>query len=345
MFRALGDGARKAASPLQRALTASAARHPTTTTRHGGSIVVVQLASTPTASSASSAAAAARAAHATRGRHRVRPLAADVVEVEMPLIANMIVERIPFLLPLPPAWETEYNEWSHERAQRWRKELPREITNPKKEYESEDELRQMEAFVAAPRETDADRANDVRSMRRKSDQFLFLVVQDADTGVWGFPRRKHSGKEGETMRQVATAAMEACIGDSIETYVVGNAPMGKFPEKAAAAKRETAKRETAAAEGDGGGDGGGGGDGAAAAPATTGGGVGTNYYHRAQWIEGVLKLESKCKDYKWLTKVRARSSVAPRRARRLFFFFPAQPACVFVARSGRSVAFVGLVRR
>ena len=36
------------------------------------------------------------------------------------------------------------------------------------------------------------------------------------------------------------------------------------------------------------------------------GGEGTNFYHRAQWLDGTLKLESTYKDYKWLTKVRAR---------------------------------------
>ena len=83
------------------------------------------------------------------------------------------------------------------------------------------------------------------------------------------------------MREVARQAMEEAVGDSIETYLVGNAPLGHFYE----AKTGADGKE---------------------------GGQGTNFYHRAQWLDGTLKLESRYKDYKWLTKVRARVS------RRLF---------------------------
>jgi hypothetical protein len=69
--------------------------------------------------------------------------------------------------------------------------------------------------------------------------------------------------------------MEEAVGDSVETYLVGNAPLGHFYEAKAGAEGKE-------------------------------GGEGTNFYHRAQWLDGTLKLESTYKDYKWLTKVRAR---------------------------------------
>jgi large subunit ribosomal protein L46 len=188
----------------------------------------------------------------------------------------MIVERLPMVAPPPEPWEAEYQQWSDERRRKFLKKLPEGLVNPKAEFEERD---QGEDFEPAPRETEADKTGDQRTMHRRLDEFLFLVVQDAKTGQWGFPRREHV--EGKTMREVARQAMEEAVGDSIETYLVGNAPLGHFYE----AKTGADGKE---------------------------GGEGTNFYHRAQWLDGTLKLESRYKDYKWLTKVCARVS------RRLF---------------------------
>ena len=85
------------------------------------------------------------------------------------------------------------------------------------------------------------------------------------------------------------------MGDSIETFLVGNAPAGHWPEPGAP---------------------------------ENGGKGGTNFYHRAQWLEGDLRLTEKYSDFMWLTKVRrarcprARKRTARSRdfARRRFVF-------------------------
>ena len=96
----------------------------------------------------------------------------------------------------------------------------------------------------------------MRTIHRQLDQFLFLVVQLKDTGEWGFPRRVHSGGD-ETMRNVAKAAMEECIGNSLETFLVGNAPLGHFPvcNAGGAPATASAAAEQTAADGIGGGNG------------------------------------------------------------------------------------------
>jgi large subunit ribosomal protein L46 len=197
-----------------------------------------------------------------------RPIGVQVAPT--PYFGNMIVERLPWVAPLPEPWEAEYQQWSDERRQKFLKKLPESLVNPKADFEERDA---GEVFDPAPRETEADKTGDQRTMHRKLDEFLFLVVQDAKSGEWGFPRREHA--DGETMREVARQAMEEAVGDSVETYLVGNAPLGHFYEAKAGAEGKE-------------------------------GGEGTNFYHRAQWLDGTLKLESTYKDYKWLTKVRAR---------------------------------------
>jgi hypothetical protein len=274
----------------------------------------------------------------------------------------------------PTHWEKEYSEWSHEHAQKFRKQMPEELINPKSDFE-DSEKSEHDTYQEAPRETAADKSGDVRTMDRKlvgciglslfltsflrsnhqfmtptqytsmtpyvtnltpsgsdnpyaEDEFLFLVVQDKASGAWGFPKCVHS--EGETMREVAKKAMDECIGDSIETWLVGNAPLGHFLESnvggvsaaEAAAAAAAAEAAAAAAGGGGGGEGGGEGGGSegeggeksgdesgdkspAASQEGSGGkgGKGTNFYHRAQWLDGELALQDKYTDFKWLTKV------------------------------------------
>ena len=206
----------------------------------------------------------------------------------------MIVERLPVVTPALEAWEVEYRSWSEERRAKFLQELPPELVDPKGEFE---ELADPEdaRFVPASRETAADVSGDVRTLDRRLDQFLFLVVRDAATKEWGFPRLVNPEDGATTMRATARAAMEACVGDSVETFLVGNAPAGHWPEPGAP---------------------------------ENGGKGGTNFYHRAQWLEGDLRLTEKYSDFMWLTKVRrarcprARKRTARSRdfARRRFVF-------------------------
>lgn len=293
MIRALSESLRRAAF----ATVAEAAA-----ARGGGGGCAVSwggrggVATTPTCASSSGAAAAAAAVKGRRFKGNARSTRPhDVPVADRPYIANMIVERIPFVVPELPQWEVEYKEWSFKRAERYRKELPEEFVNPK--TEGDDIETEHATFQAAPLETEADNSGDVRTIFRKMDQFLFLVVQDKSTGEWGFPKRHH--EEGETMREAAKKAMDECLGNSIETFLVGNAPLGHFLESKVGG--------VPVAAGGGGSDGGGDSDGAQkeiVGEGKTGGGKGTNFYHRAQWLEGELRLEPKYKDFKWLTKVR-----------------------------------------
>ena len=247
----------------------------------------------------------------------------DVSVADRPLIANMIVERLPVVTPEPEAWEVEYRSWSEERRAKFLRTLPNDLVDPKGEFEELVDPEESQ-FSPASRETPADVSGDARTLKRKLDQFLFLVVRDAATKTWGFPRLVNPEDGATTMRATAKAAMDACVGDSIETFLVGNAPAGHWPEPTT--------RGAAGGEKKG----------------------GTNFYHRAQWLEGDLRLTEKYSDFKWLTKVpilqreparachrRVRARIARRRRRTasfgsvlLFFLFFLNPRDEVSARLG-----------
>ena len=247
----------------------------------------------------------------------------DVRVADRPLIANMIVERLPVVTPEPEAWEVEYRSWSEERRAKFLRTLPNDLVDPKGEFEELVDPEESQ-FSPASRETPADVSGDARTLKRKLDQFLFLVVRDAATKTWGFPRLVNPEDGATTMRATAKAAMDACVGDSIETFLVGNAPAGHWPEPTT--------RGAAGGEKKG----------------------GTNFYHRAQWLEGDLRLTEKYSDFKWLTKVpilqreparachrRVRARIARRRRRTasfgsvfLFFLFFLNPRDEVSARLG-----------
>ena len=88
--------------------------------------------------------------------------------------------------------------------------------------------------------------------------------------------------------------MDAAVGDSIETFLVGNAPLGHWEERRAGGAPATASGEAAKEGAADGGEG----------ARVEGGGEGTNFYLRAQWLDGDLRLEQRYKDHMWLTKVR-----------------------------------------
>ncbi|KAL8495137.1 hypothetical protein ACS0TY_019344 [Phlomoides rotata] len=84
-------------------------------------------------------------------------------------------------------------------------------------------------FTPAPRITEADKANDKRSLERALDRRLYLIIFGTSYGsngvpVWHFPEKVYESEE--TLRKCAESALASVIGDLSHTYFVGNAPMG-----------------------------------------------------------------------------------------------------------------------
>lgn len=169
------------------------------------------------------------------------------------LVGACVLERLPVIMPEASEWETEYLTWQHKMHSREKKELPEEFTTEKMVIEQEGGEGGVGRWQPAPRETEADIAMDTRSLRRKLDQRLFLLVKEKGASSWQFPQTEHSA--GETMRQTAERALQETIQEGPQTYFVGNAPMGHvehssgkaFYHKAQLIKGEAALKQSAKA--------------------------------------------------------------------------------------------------
>ncbi|TKX24363.1 hypothetical protein C1H76_3469 [Elsinoe australis] len=73
------------------------------------------------------------------------------------------------------------------------------------------------------RETEADRKGDVRSLNRRLERTLYLLVKNKE-GRWVFPGDAVKGKEG--LHQAAERVIVQAGGINMNTWVVGNAPIG-----------------------------------------------------------------------------------------------------------------------
>ncbi|XP_064014168.1 large ribosomal subunit protein mL46 [Pogoniulus pusillus] len=88
-------------------------------------------------------------------------------------------------------------------------------------------------FEAAPRVTDADKANTLTSLDRRLDSSLLLLVKQkvGKQELWLLPQAEW--QPGETLRSTAERAMGTVLGEHIQAKVLGNAPHGiykyKFP--------------------------------------------------------------------------------------------------------------------
>ncbi|KAI5362304.1 Putative ribosomal protein L46 [Septoria linicola] len=75
----------------------------------------------------------------------------------------------------------------------------------------------------APRRTVADEKNDQKSLSRAMDRTLYLLVRDKQ-GTWHFPRDRIYGREN--LHQAAERVLLQAAGINMNTWVVGNHPIG-----------------------------------------------------------------------------------------------------------------------
>lgn len=80
-------------------------------------------------------------------------------------------------MPEVPEWEADYLGWKMELENKGNKELPEDFTTGKTTYESEDGEGATQQWQPASRETEADVAMDTKSLSRRLDQRLFLLVK------------------------------------------------------------------------------------------------------------------------------------------------------------------------
>ncbi|XP_009784201.1 uncharacterized protein LOC107789156 [Nicotiana tabacum] len=148
------------------------------------------------------------------------------------IVASVLFERLPVVVPKIDPTVYAFQEFSFRWRQQYRREYPESFlkksdTRGKGDYQID--------YKPAPRISEADKANDQRSLQRALDRRLYLLVHGTThcshggKPIWHFPEKVYESEE--TLRKCAESALEAVIGDLSHTYFVGNAPMGHMVTK------------------------------------------------------------------------------------------------------------------
>lgn len=131
------------------------------------------------------------------------------------LAASVILNRSPFLTPSPTPFETGYYDYQARIARALHRRFPHDFYFKKgsvleRKFKIEERARDIDAFggkrravneedemglneeeevfVPTPRESEADKTGDVKSLDRKGERNLYLLVKDARMkGAWQFP--------------------------------------------------------------------------------------------------------------------------------------------------------------
>lgn len=174
------------------------------------------------------------------------------------LDVSVYIERPPTLTDEPEDWELEYEEVCKEREAATTRPLPeglfplqsvypeleeeamrivqerrelREAGKPEEQYDFQgryaqeiEDLVNFHEFEWPTRETKADRDNDRRSTKRRGDQILYLIFQNANKS-WNFAQGRILQRDG-SVRAAAERHVKAKCGPEFEVYFPGNAPMG-----------------------------------------------------------------------------------------------------------------------
>jgi len=99
---------------------------------------------------------------------------------------------------------------------------------------------ELNKFQFEPRISEADKTNDIKSLNRKLEDILVLLVEQklGDKKYLLLPQGKR--EDGETMRQTAERVLKATCGENMNVLFYGNAPCGFYKYKYPANKRTDA---------------------------------------------------------------------------------------------------------
>ncbi|KAL8914491.1 MAG: hypothetical protein Q9171_000844 [Xanthocarpia ochracea] len=92
--------------------------------------------------------------------------------------------------------------------------------------EEEQEVKKHEVEKPMPRFTKADEVGDTKSLDRKMQRTLYLVVREGREGKWWFPNDVLVGKE--SLHTAAERIIVQAGGMNMNTWVVGNIPLGHY---------------------------------------------------------------------------------------------------------------------
>jgi len=142
-----------------------------------------------------------------------------------------IIHRYPVITPEEPAWAKEFHALQEDLAARRMQILHQEVSGTGSDLlpenmVSEDDILASMPFAPASRTTSADEENDVKSLERKLDSSLFLLVKRRrNDKSWQFPQGKV--RDDEDLRGAAERVTDRAVG-RISRWFVSNAPQGHY---------------------------------------------------------------------------------------------------------------------
>lgn len=149
---------------------------------------------------------------------------------------SVVVERMPIVIPHPPAWEKDFmelQEYLHSFKLHYPEDSPFALANKNSADPEEGVIRTEKTFweyitkgqTIPPRVTEADETNDTSSLNRKLDERLFLLKPENNDR-----KQKHYFpttivQEGETFIQASRRVIQETFGENMTLYCPSNCPM------------------------------------------------------------------------------------------------------------------------
>ncbi|KAG8902293.1 54S ribosomal protein L17 mitochondrial [Tulasnella sp. 403] len=168
------------------------------------------------------------------------------------LSASVVLNRAPLLTPTPSAFESAYYNYQYKLHRALSTPFPQHFyfkkgTNLQQRFYNEEKDRDKWAFGTGfgkgvrlrlpplpydkplPREHDADRTGDVKSLDRKGERNLYLLLQTKDKGRrWRLPQG--IAAPGEALHVAAGKQLASECGDEMDTWMVGRQPIGFYED-------------------------------------------------------------------------------------------------------------------
>lgn len=184
------------------------------------------------------------------------------------LLSAVCIERRPIITPLPNELEKQFqsllSDIEHERSYKSDHELRHEMDLKQAELLKKGDtdidvmqkvtaqdfldasMEELAKFKPAGRLTKADNANDVKSLNRKLDKHLILLVNQKIGNKSYFLPPQGLRQDGETLKQTAERVLKEHCGTEVKAQIYGNAPSGFYKYKYP--KEVQSKTDTAGAK-------------------------------------------------------------------------------------------------
>ena len=194
------------------------------------------------------------------------------------IVSAATLHRYPVITPELPKWKEEMFKVQEKIDSQKREMLLEEAEKVSAQFINEqnptiDEILKTLPFKPASRITEADLNNDRRSLERKLDVSLYLIVKrNRKDSAWQFPQGKLLDEE-KSVRKGAERVLDRAVG-KINRWFISNSPIGYHLYPYPPAIQEQRKQFGAKV-----------------------------FFYRSQLIEGTIKLETRLyTDYAWVTR-------------------------------------------